>query len=160
MLVTIAAVGKLKKGPERELVNRYCDRIAKNGRSIGISALKNIEINESRATRSQLRKLEEAQSLQEKLPNNCTTVVFDERGKNPGSREFAEIINYNLNSGSQSIAFIIGGPDGLDPEFRQKASKVVSFGSLTIPHQIVRILVAEQIYRATTILSNHPYHRD
>jgi 23S rRNA (pseudouridine1915-N3)-methyltransferase len=86
-------------------------------------------------------------------------VVFDERGKSPTSEAFAERIRHWRDEGRPGIACIIGGPDGLDPKVRQRADLVVSFGALTMPHQIVRALVAEQLYRALTIMAGHPYHR-
>ena len=85
---------------------------------------------------------------------------FDERGKSVSSRQFADAVGKVLDDGNPSLSLIIGGPDGLDPDLRARCDRVVSFGELTMPHQLVRILVLEQAYRAVTILTNHPYHRD
>ena len=160
MKLIIAAIGRLKKGPEQELVTRYFDRTKKSGKAIGLTNVEAIEIPESRASQAQQRKLEEAQSLKQRLPEGCKLILFDERGKTPDSRTFAQNLSKNLESGTRSIAFIIGGPDGFDAEFRKSADQVISFGALTMPHQLARIVILEQIYRATTILTNHPYHRD
>ncbi|MEE9374801.1 MAG: 23S rRNA (pseudouridine(1915)-N(3))-methyltransferase RlmH [Rhizobiaceae bacterium] len=160
MRVFIAAIGRMKKGSEQDLVSRFQDRVIKTGKAIGITALESVEITESRASTSEVRKNEEECALLEKLPEKCVLITFDERGKRPTSREFSAILQSVIDAGTQNIALIIGGPDGLSPTLRQKADHIISFGSLTIPHQLVRILVIEQLYRAITIRTNHPYHRD
>lgn len=160
MRLIIAAVGRMKSGPERELVARYVDRVEKAGRAVGITSVDVIEIVESRAAGSGQRKEDEADALLARLPSPCGVLAFDERGKSPSSKEFAEKIRNRLDDGTGDLALIIGGPDGLSPELRDRADSVISFGALTMPHQIVRILVAEQVYRAVTILTGHPYHRD
>lgn len=160
MKLCIAAIGKLKSGPEKELVARYCDRITAAGKPIGCTQFQNIEIPESRASGSDQRKADEFSSLIGKLPDSGIVIAFDERGKTPDSRAFSSLVQRHIENGAQQISFIVGGPDGLSQEMRQHADHVVSFGSLTMPHQLVRILVAEQVYRAITLLTNHPYHRD
>lgn len=160
MRVYIAAIGRLKKGPEQELVARYADRIKKSGKAIGITALETVEIPESRAATADQRKSEERDALLSRLPQGTVLMAFDERGKRPSSRMFAQNIETVLEGGAQNVAFLIGGPDGLASELRDMSDHVVSFGSLTMPHQIVRVLVLEQLYRTITILTNHPYHRD
>ena len=160
MQLILAAIGRLKKGPEQDLVARYADRLAKAGKAIGITQFKTIEIVESRAGSAEARKREEAQNILSRLPDSCSIFAFDERGKSPNSRQFAQLVNRELESGSSCLALIIGGPDGLDASLRDRADQLVSFGSATFPHQLVRVLVLEQVYRATTILTNHPYHRD
>ncbi|MEP1208526.1 MAG: 23S rRNA (pseudouridine(1915)-N(3))-methyltransferase RlmH [Rhizobiaceae bacterium] len=160
MQLIIATIGRLKKGPEQELVARYVDRLAKSGKAIGISQIKTIEIVESRAASASARKIDEAQSLISRLPDKCPIFAFDERGKSPTSRQFAKLVSQQLDSGSQALALIIGGPDGLDSSLTDRADNLISFGAATFPHQLVRVLVLEQAYRAVTILTNHPYHRD
>ncbi len=159
MRVVVAAVGRLKSGPEQELVARYAKRTQKSGKPVGITSLDLIEIPESRAGTADQRKDEEAETLLSKLDAKTHIFAFDERGKNGSSPEFARQVESVLDSGTGDIAFIIGGPDGLASSIREQAKQVVSFGKLTMPHQLVRVLVLEQIYRATTILTNHPYHR-
>lgn len=160
MRVIIAAIGKLKSGAEHELVKRYFDRIQKSGKSIGITKVEMIEVMESRAAGSDQRKEDEASSILSKLPSGALLFCFDERGASPSSRKFANQLESAITKGAPAIAFIVGGPDGLSASLREKAENIVSFGALTMPHQIVRALVVEQIYRAVTILSGHPYHRD
>lgn len=160
MRVVVAAVGRLKSGPEQELVARYADRTKKSGKPVGITSLELVEIPESRANNSDQRKDEEAETLLAKLGPNPHIFAFDERGKNGSSPEFAREIKAALDAGNGELVFIIGGPDGLAQSMRDKAKQIVSFGKLTMPHQLVRVLVLEQIYRATTILTNHPYHRE
>lgn len=160
MRVIIAAIGKLKSGAEHELVKRYLDRIDKSGKAIGITKVDMVEVVESRAASPELRKSEEADALLAKLPDGVVLICFDERGKSPSSRAFAKQVEASIDKGAPAIAFIVGGPDGLSGTLRDQAVNIVSFGALTMPHQIVRALVAEQIYRAITILTGHPYHRD
>lgn len=160
MRLCLAAVGSLKKGPEQELVARYSDRIGKSGKAVGITSLDHLEIPESRASGSAARKQQEADALIARIPEEGVVFCFDERGKSVSSRQFANAIGKVLDDGNPSLSLIIGGPDGLDPDLRARCDRVVSFGELTMPHQLVRILVLEQAYRAVTILTNHPYHRD
>ena len=158
MRLSLLAVGRLKSGPERELVERYRQRIEGMGRSLGVAGLDIVELPESRARREDDRRAEEAAALLDKA-GPSVLIAFDERGKSPTSEAFAERVRQWRDEGRSGLACIIGGPDGLDPKIRQRAELVVSFGSLTMPHQVVRALVAEQIYRALTIIAGHPYHR-
>lgn len=155
---TVVAVGRLKNGPERDLVERYRQRIGGTGRALSLTGLDIVELPESRARRDADRRAEEGTELLGKA-GNAALVVFDERGKNLSSDSFAQHIQQWREAGRQDMVYVIGGPDGLDPRVRQQADLVVSFGALTLPHQIVRALVAEQLYRALTIMTGHPYHR-
>jgi 23S rRNA (pseudouridine1915-N3)-methyltransferase len=155
--LSVVAVGRLKAGPERDLVERYRARIEGIGRGLSVSGLDLVELPESRARREEDRRTEEAALLLERAGSGAV-VVFDERGRSPTSEAFAERVRAWRDDG-RGLACLIGGPDGLDPRVRQRADLVVSFGALTLPHQIVRALVAEQLYRALTILAGHPYHR-
>jgi 23S rRNA (pseudouridine1915-N3)-methyltransferase len=156
--LSLLAVGRLKNGPERELVERYRQRIDGMGRALGLSGFDLVELPESRARREDDRRSEEASALLDKV-GSSVLVAFDERGRSPSSEAFAERIRQWRDEGRAGIACVIGGPDGLDPKVRQRADLVVSFGALTMPHQIVRALVVEQLYRALTIMAGHPYHR-
>lgn len=158
MRLSLVAVGRLKSGPEREFVDRYAKRIEGIGRSLGVSGLDMIELPESRARRDDDRRAEEAAAVLERVGTSAL-VVLDERGKSPTSEAFAARLQAWRDEGRPGLAFVIGGPDGLDPKIRSRADWVISFGALTLPHQIVRGLVAEQIYRALTIMAGHPYHR-
>jgi 23S rRNA (pseudouridine1915-N3)-methyltransferase len=101
----------------------------------------------------------EAQELLALAPDDAALIVFDERGKPVDSAAFAGFIGRERDAGRKSLWFVVGGPEGLDEDVRLRAAAVYSFGAMTLPHQLVRVLVAEQIYRAMTILSGHPYHR-
>ncbi|WP_210485378.1 23S rRNA (pseudouridine(1915)-N(3))-methyltransferase RlmH [Microvirga antarctica] len=158
MRLSLLAVGRLKSGPERELVERYRQRIENLGRGLGMAGIDLLELAESRARRDDDRRSEEAAAILERA-GSAGLVVFDERGKSPSSDVFAGRIRQWRDEGVHGLAFVIGGPDGLDPEVLGRAKLVVSFGSLTMPHQIVRALVVEQVYRALTIIAGHPYHR-
>lgn len=159
MLVNLIAVGRMKSGPERELVSRYLDRASASGKPLALTGFQVREFPESRASSAQSRKSEEATVIVSKLPDAGYLVVLDERGKSVSSSDFASLIEKHRDAGSKSMSFVIGGADGLDKSLRTKADMVLSFSQLTWPHQIVRLLLAEQLYRATTILSSHPYHR-
>ena len=158
MRVTVAAVGRMKSGPERELLDRYLDRAAKQGRALGVSRVEVREITESRGARADDRKAEEAAELLAGLADGAFVVALDERGGQMTSDAFAEMLRARLADG-RDLAVLIGGADGHGPAVAARADLRLAFGAMTWPHQIVRILAAEQIYRATTILAGHPYHR-
>lgn len=160
MRVGIIAVGRMKQGPERELVARYLDRAIAGGKTLGLTGFAVHELTESRAGSAAARKTDEARSIAVHLPDAGLVVALDERGKTLGSEDFAKRIGRWRDDGKQSLHFIIGGADGLDPGLVQAADLGLSFSPLTWPHQLVRIMLAEQLYRATTILSGHPYHRE
>ncbi|MET0170073.1 MAG: 23S rRNA (pseudouridine(1915)-N(3))-methyltransferase RlmH [Aliihoeflea sp.] len=159
MRLSIHAVGRMKAGPERDLVARYLDRLAKAGPAVGLEFAGVTEIAESQARSAEQRMREEAQKL-ESAVGDAVLVLLDERGKNLTSRAFADYISRHNDGGTRGVVVAIGGADGHDAQLRTKADLVLSFGTLTWPHQLVRVLLAEQLYRASTILSNHPYHRD
>jgi len=159
MRIVVAAVGRLKRGPEVELAERYRERAVKSGRGIGIRSLEIIEIAESRARDAQRRMLEESIALANIIPERAATVLLDPRGEALDSNSFVKRLR-GWNDGGRDAAFVIGGPDGLAPTLSESATLHLAFGALTWPHQLVRIMLLEQIYRATTILSGHPYHRE
>ena len=159
MRIGLFAVGRLKAGPEKELAARYMDRFAKAGPAIGLEAGRMAEVAESRASNAQMRKREEAALLEKALPDGGVLVLLDERGKALDSETFAELIGRFRDAGKRDLMIAIGGADGLDPALHERADAVLCLGKLTWPHQLVRILIAEQLYRAVTILSGHPYHR-
>jgi 23S rRNA (pseudouridine1915-N3)-methyltransferase len=159
MRIIVAAVGKLKRGPERDLAERYLERAVKSGRGIGLRSLEVVEIAESRARDAQRRMLEESIALANIFPKDAATVLLEPRGDTLDSNAFAKRLS-GWNDGGRDVAFVIGGPDGLAPTLSENATLHLAFGALTWPHQLVRIMLLEQIYRAVTILSGHPYHRD
>jgi 23S rRNA (pseudouridine1915-N3)-methyltransferase len=154
--VAIVAIGRMKAGPERELVARYLDRAQAQGRGIGLTGFEVVEAAESRAATPELRRSEEARFLDQ---SPARRIVLDERGEAIGSEALAARIGAWRDAGAASLHTVIGGPDGLDPALRKGADLVLGLSPLTWPHQLVRIMLAEQLYRVTTILSGHPYHR-
>ena len=159
MRVLLTAVGRLKAGPEREICTRYLDRAAAASRSVGLTGVDMRELDESRARRAEDRKAEEARALDQIIPPGARIVALDERGKTLGSEAFAADLGRARDEGLSAYVLVIGGADGLDPALRERASVVLAFGAMTWPHQLVRLMAAEQIYRAITILAGHPYHR-
>lgn len=159
MRITVFAVGRMKSGPEWELADRYLDRLKKTGTPLGLEFSSVTEISESRAQQPELRKQEESTKVLEALDQGGVLILLDERGKTMPSEAFAQVIARFRDNGKRQLLLAIGGPDGHDASLRDRADLVLALGAMTWPHQIVRILVAEQLYRATTILSGHPYHR-
>jgi 23S rRNA (pseudouridine1915-N3)-methyltransferase len=159
MRIIVAAIGKLKRGPEHDLAERYRERAVKSGRVLGIRSLEVIEIAESRARETSRRMIEESIALATVIPKGAATVLLDPRGEPVDSNTFADRLRA-WNDAARDTVFVIGGPDGLAPTLSDQATLRLAFGMLTWPHQLVRIMLLEQIYRATTILSGHPYHRD
>jgi len=159
MRIVIAAVGRLKQGPEREIAERYRKRAAKAGRNVGLVAFDVIEIKESRADNVGRRMLEESIAIANIIPERAVTVILDERGENVTSASFAGHLQGWRTQGRPAAVFVIGGADGLAPSLRERADLAIAFGTATWPHQLVRIMLLEQFYRAVTMLSGHPYHR-
>ena len=158
MRIVVAAVGRLKAGAERELAERYRDRAAKSGRALGIRDIEVIEVRDSRARETERRTLEESIALASVIPD--VTVALDGRGDSLSSESFAGRLRAWSDAGRASVFFAIGGADGLGEVLRERADLTLAFGTVTWPHQLVRIMLLEQIYRAFTILSGHPYHRE
>lgn len=158
MKVGISAVGRMKAGAERELVDRYLDRFSKAGPPLGLEFSRVSESVESRLSSAPERMREEASRI-DLTAAGSALILLDERGKTLTSPDFAAMIAKIRDDGTRQLSFAIGGPDGHDPALRSQARAVLSFGAMTWPHQLVRVMLAEQLYRAATILSGHPYHR-
>ena len=159
MRILIAAVGRLKQGPERELAERYRKRAADFGRKVGLQSFDVVEIRESRADNVERRMVEESIAVANVVPERAVTVILDERGATMNSAAFAGRLQDWRSAERPALVFIIGGADGLAASLRDKADLAHAFGPLTWPHQLVRIMLLEQLYRAVTILGGHPYHR-
>ena len=159
MRVLVLAVGRMKS-VESELCARYQKRAAQAGRNIGIRSFEIIEIKESRASEAERRKLEESIAIANLIPEGAALVLLDERGESLSSATFAERLAQWRDGGQPAVCFVIGGADGLAETLRERSRATLSFGNATWPHQMVRIMLLEQLYRAVTILSGHPYHRD
>jgi len=150
--VHILAVGRVRRGPERDLYDSYVRQIR--------WPLSLIEVEEKKPVAGAERLRREADLLLRAIPDGATVIALDERGDSLASRDFAHRIESWRDTGQSDIAFVIGGADGLDPSVRDRAALILSFGRQTWPHQMARIMLIEQIYRAQQILAGHPYHRD
>ena len=153
MRIKILAFGKMGRGPEKTLVDNYLHRLPWQ------AEITEFEIKKPART-AELRKAQEAEKLLAAIPPGAAIVVLDERGKALSSREFAGKIDTWAGEGISTTVFIIGGADGLDESIRKKAHLILGFGSLTWPHMLARVMLCEQIYRAWSIGTGHPYHRD
>ena len=158
MRLIVAAVGRLKDA-ERDLCERYQKRFDAAGRALGLGPLSICELSESRAASAVARKAEEAARLLKAAAPATVRVVLDEGGKALASEAFAKWLAQTRDGGCKGLAFLIGGPDGHGPEAVQGAALKLSLGAMTLPHGLARAVLVEQLYRATTILSGHPYHR-
>lgn len=155
MRVHICAVGRLRKGPERDLYDDYLTRFDRTGRALALGPAQLIEVEDKKGGGMPA----EAALLERAIPTGALICVMDERGRVQSSPEFAEMLGQWRDQGRQDIAFVIGGADGIDPTFRDRADAALSFGKMVWPHMLVRVMLAEQLYRAASILSNGPYHR-
>ena len=158
MRLVVTCIGRSSKGPERELTARYIERIPKLARAHGFSAIELVQLNESRKDTSEARKADEAAALRRSAKSGIL-IVLDERGTQMTSPAFADVLQQARGTASGDLHFIIGGPDGLDETLRNDAHLILALGAMTWPHQLALPLVLEQIYRALTVLSGHPYHR-
>ncbi len=146
MKALIIAIGKCKKNsPEAQLIAEYVKR---SGWEIIIKEKDNSEQND------------EAKFLQSSIPQDAKVIVLDERGENMKSLDLAKKIEAWQLNGTSEICFLIGGADGHLQSTRDKADLLLSFGKLTLPHMLMRAVLAEQIYRVQTIIAHHPYHRE
>jgi len=152
-------VGRLKAGPERLLVDRYLERARKAGPALALTGFTVAEFPESRAARPEARREEEAAALLA-AAREAEIVLLDEGGAPWSSRDLAGDVTRRRDAGRGDLAFVIGGPDGHGEAIRARAAATFSLGRITLPHQLARIVLAEQLYRAVTLISGHPYHRD
>ena len=159
MRVVIAAVGRLKQGPERELAAAYRKRAEAVGRTGGWRDVEIVEIRESRADDAERRRVEESIAIANVIPERASIVILDEAGESVDSAKLAALLREWRTEDRPAVCFVIGGPDGLAASLRGRAKLKLAFGAATWPHQLVRIMLLEQLYRAGTILAGHPYHR-
>jgi len=159
MRILIAAVGRLKQGPERELAAAYSKRAEAIGRAFGLRGIEIVEIRESRAHDAERRRVEESIAVANVIPEQAVVAMLDERGDNLDSAALAATLRKLREEGRSVLCFVIGGADGLAQNLRDRARLKLAFGAATWPHQLVRIMLLEQLYRAGTILAGHPYHR-
>lgn len=156
MRIVICAVGRARTGPLRALYEDYAGRID-GTRLFGRTELR--EVEERRTLPPAELKTREAELLLQSVPKGATVVALDGRGQSLSSEAFAGRLGKWRDAGVADLAFVIGGADGLGPTVLDKAALVLSLGAMTWPHLLARVMLAEQIYRAATILQGHPYHR-
>ena len=161
MRLTLAAVGRAKAGAVRDAYHDYAARLDQGPRGprglLGPLTLK--EVEERRPLAPVELKRREAELLLAAVPKGARLIALDERGKALSSEEFAQLLGGWRDDGVAEAAFVIGGAEGLDDSVRAAASLVLSLGPMTWPHMLVRVLLVEQLYRAQSILTGHPYHR-
>ena len=155
MRVHICAVGRLRKGPERDLYDDYLTRFDRTGRALALGPATLTEVEDKKGGGMPA----EAALLDRAIPTGALICVMDERGKLQSSPQFADQLAGWRDRGRQDVAFVIGGADGIDPALRARADAAMSFGKMVWPHMLVRVMLAEQLYRAASILSGGPYHR-
>ncbi|MGB0497389.1 MAG: 23S rRNA (pseudouridine(1915)-N(3))-methyltransferase RlmH [Rubricella sp.] len=156
MRVTIAAVGRLRQGPEKTLLDDYVNRFDKAGRAHSLGPLTLAEVEDRKGGGMAA----EAALLSARIPESAAVIALDERGKLLASPDFAATLTRFRDDGRRDMVFLIGGADGLDPALRESADMRLSFGKMVWPHMLARVMLAEQLYRAASILSGAPYHRD
>ena len=154
MRVHLVAVGRLRAGPERNLIDDYLLRFERTGRPLGLGPVVEHEVEDKKGGGMAA----EAELLAKAVPVGAVLVTLDERGRVMSSPEFAGLLAGWRDQGRE-VAFVIGGADGISPDLRGKAEASVSFGAMVWPHMLVRVMLAEQLYRAATILGGGPYHR-
>ena len=155
MRLTLCVVGRLRNGPEKDLFSDYIDRFEKTGRGMGLGPVEVVEVEDRKGGGMQA----EAELLLRAIPKGAILLAMDERGKTMTSPQFARQIAKWRDEGAQSLAIVIGGADGLSPELREQADMSLSFGKMVWPHMLARVMLAEQLYRAASILGGSPYHR-
>ena len=155
MRLHVCAVGRLRAGPERDLINDYTTRFDRTGRPLGLGPLTEHEVEDRKGGGMTT----EADLLARAVPAGALLAVLDERGRVISSPEFADHLANWRDDGQQDVAFVIGGADGIATALRDRADFALSFGHMVWPHLLVRVMLAEQLYRAATILGGGPYHR-
>jgi len=158
MRLLIAAVGRVRAAPEQTIAEDYLERAQALGKRLGFTKIELAVVETSRAASAAARQAEEEKSLLTKIPKGAYTIALDEHGRALTSEAFARQLA-KIRDGGSDMVFLVGGPDGLSPGLRDAAKERLAFGAQTWPHMLVRAMLAEQIYRAFTILSGHPYHR-
>ncbi len=155
MRLHVCAVGRLRAGPERDRIDDYLVRAGRTGRMVGLGQFRLHEVEDRKGA----GRLAEAALLSRAIPDGAKVVALDERGNMLTSPEFAGRLGDWRDSGVRDVAFLIGGADGLDPVLRNGAHLRLAFGPMVWPHMLVRLMLAEQLYRAASILAGTPYHR-
>ena len=158
MRIQISAIGIGRNTAENDLIRSYLKRL-ETAWALGINHIEIQEIKTTKPRSGENLKKAEAEKLLAGLPTNCRLVALDEHGKNFTSPELADYVQNCLAEGEQTLAFVLGGADGLDNSLRERADLTLSLGRMTFPHLLARVLLVEQLWRSVSILMNHPYHR-
>ncbi|MEM8753338.1 MAG: 23S rRNA (pseudouridine(1915)-N(3))-methyltransferase RlmH [Pseudomonadota bacterium] len=153
MRIRIVAVGRQKGGPEAALTQDYLARFDAAGRTLGLGPAAVTEVEDR-------KRVGESGLLLKAAPKDAWLVALDERGRTMSSRDFATLLAAKRDEGRREAAFLIGGADGHDDALRGRADLLLSFGEMVWPHMLARAMLAEQLYRAASILAGAPYHRD
>lgn len=160
MRIEIIAVGRMKPGPEKDLFDIFSERFEVQGRNQSLGPLRLIEVEEKRPLAREELAEREAEKILSQVTPGAKLVALDEKGKPQESRHFAAQLGTWRDEGIQTTCFVIGGAGGLSKTVRKRANLIISFGQQTWPHMLARAMLAEQLFRATTILAGHPYHRE
>ncbi len=155
MKISLCVVGRLRAGPEKQLIDDYLMRFDRTGRALSLGPARVTEVEDRKGGGMAA----EAALLRKAIPKEAALVVLDERGRTMSSPDFANRIADFRDSGRSEIAFVIGGADGIDPALRSDADLTLGFGQMVWPHMMARAMLAEQLYRAASILAGSPYHR-
>lgn len=155
MRVHVIAVGRMRAGPEKEIFQDYTKRFDRTGRALGLGPIRLVEVDDRKGGGMAA----EATLLKRAVPDGALLVILDERGCVESSPQFADRLAGWRDQGRGDLAVIIGGADGISPDLRAEADFALSFGKMVWPHMLVRVMLAEQLYRAASILSGGPYHR-
>ena len=155
MRLTVAAVGRLRDGPERRLVDDYLARCSATGRGIGLGPATVVEVDERKARAPEVQ----AERLLALAPGGAALLALDQRGETMSSEGLAALIARLRDAGRAEAVFLIGGADGHGPAVPERAERLISFGPMVWPHMLARVMLSEQLYRAVSILAGTPYHR-
>lgn len=155
MRIHLCAVGRLRAGPEKSLIDDYLTRFDRAGRAHGLGPATVHEVDERKAQTMTAQ----GDALRRVLPQPALICTLDERGQHMTSPDFADLLRGWADNGQPDLCFVIGGADGIDPALRADANASISFGRMVWPHMLARVMLAEQLYRAATILGGSPYHR-
>ena len=159
MELKIISVGQLKNNPILEIQKDYQKRILNLSKSVGFKKLLIKELPISKKVSAKERQIEETEIISKYIEKNNYNIFLDSDGDNIDSLDISKIISKN-SFDRKNLIFFIGGPDGFNKDILKSANKIISFGKVTWPHKLVRIMLLEQLYRGITILKNHPYHRN
>lgn len=154
MKISLIAVSRIRRGPERDLIDDYLKRARPMGRALGVRDVQEIEVEAGGGSSA------ECERLTAKIPAGAHIILFDETGRDTTSTDFSQTLEKLKDQGCPALVFLIGGADGFSAPMKAAYTDRIRLGSLTWPHKLVRVLAAEQIYRALSLMAGTPYHRE